>query len=202
MNPRVTSVTTGPKARSRRARAACTPATAGRSGTARSAAWVSAPSAPRRTSSAAMPSSFGVEDLLHRLAIRHEHRRQREPARLHRRPSAVQARPRHVAVRRRVRRRLARRLLDQCAQGVRVRRRSAASNRAAAPSRRSIWTGTNCPSPTAAASSWGVNYEYAIGEDTTLGATYMSWSAKEDMRRNATGWTCTTCARSRRHFRA
>jgi hypothetical protein len=28
---------------------------------------------------------------------------------------------------------------------------------------------------------WGVNYEYAIGEDTTLGATYMSWSAKEDM---------------------
>jgi len=28
---------------------------------------------------------------------------------------------------------------------------------------------------------WGVNYEYAIGEDTTLGATYMSWSAKESM---------------------
>ena len=28
---------------------------------------------------------------------------------------------------------------------------------------------------------WGVNFEYAIGEDTTLGATYMSWSAKEDM---------------------
>jgi hypothetical protein len=28
---------------------------------------------------------------------------------------------------------------------------------------------------------WGVNYEYALGEDTTLGATYMSWSAKEDM---------------------
>ena len=27
---------------------------------------------------------------------------------------------------------------------------------------------------------WGVNYEYAIGEDTTLGATYMSWSAKEE----------------------
>ena len=26
---------------------------------------------------------------------------------------------------------------------------------------------------------WGVNYEYAIGEDTTLGATYMSWSAKQ-----------------------
>ena len=24
---------------------------------------------------------------------------------------------------------------------------------------------------------WGVNYEYAIGEDTTLGATYMKWSA-------------------------
>jgi hypothetical protein len=24
---------------------------------------------------------------------------------------------------------------------------------------------------------WGVNYEYAIGEGTTLGATYMSWSA-------------------------
>jgi len=28
----------------------------------------------------------------------------------------------------------------------------------------------------------GVNYEYAIGEDTTLGATYMKWSAKENMR--------------------
>jgi hypothetical protein len=24
---------------------------------------------------------------------------------------------------------------------------------------------------------WGANYEYAIGEDTTLGATYMNWSA-------------------------
>ena len=24
---------------------------------------------------------------------------------------------------------------------------------------------------------WGVNYEYAFGEDTTLGATYMEWSA-------------------------
>ncbi len=24
---------------------------------------------------------------------------------------------------------------------------------------------------------WGLNYEYAIGEDTTLGATYMSWEA-------------------------
>jgi opacity protein-like surface antigen len=28
---------------------------------------------------------------------------------------------------------------------------------------------------------WGMNFEYAIGEDTTLGATYMKWSAKEDM---------------------
>lgn len=27
---------------------------------------------------------------------------------------------------------------------------------------------------------WGVNYEYAIGEDTTLGATYMKWSANPD----------------------
>jgi len=27
---------------------------------------------------------------------------------------------------------------------------------------------------------WGVNYEYAIGEDTTLGATYMKWSADEN----------------------
>ena len=24
---------------------------------------------------------------------------------------------------------------------------------------------------------WGVNYEYAFGEDTTLGATYMEWTA-------------------------
>ena len=28
---------------------------------------------------------------------------------------------------------------------------------------------------------WGVNYEYAMGEDSTLGATYMKWSAKESM---------------------
>jgi hypothetical protein len=27
---------------------------------------------------------------------------------------------------------------------------------------------------------WGVNYEYAIGEDTTLGATYMKWDADAD----------------------
>jgi hypothetical protein len=27
---------------------------------------------------------------------------------------------------------------------------------------------------------WGVNYEYAIGEDTTLGATYMKWSANSE----------------------
>jgi hypothetical protein len=27
---------------------------------------------------------------------------------------------------------------------------------------------------------WGANYEYAIGEDTTLGATYMKWSADAD----------------------
>jgi len=27
------------------------------------------------------------------------------------------------------------------------------------------------------ASLWGLNYEYTIGEDTTLGATYMKWSA-------------------------
>ena len=28
---------------------------------------------------------------------------------------------------------------------------------------------------------WGVNYEYALGEDTTLGATYMKWSADPDV---------------------
>lgn len=28
---------------------------------------------------------------------------------------------------------------------------------------------------------WGVNYEYAFGEDTTLGATYMKFSAKESV---------------------
>lgn len=27
---------------------------------------------------------------------------------------------------------------------------------------------------------WGVNYEFAIGEDTTLGATYMAWSANPE----------------------
>jgi hypothetical protein len=27
---------------------------------------------------------------------------------------------------------------------------------------------------------WGLNYEYAIGEDTTLGATYMAWTADPD----------------------
>ena len=29
---------------------------------------------------------------------------------------------------------------------------------------------------------WGVNYEYAFGEDTTLGATYMKWSADPSVR--------------------
>jgi hypothetical protein len=29
---------------------------------------------------------------------------------------------------------------------------------------------------------WGVNYEYAFGEDTTLGATYMKWSANPNER--------------------
>ena len=28
---------------------------------------------------------------------------------------------------------------------------------------------------------WGANYEYAIGEATTLGATYMKWHAKRDV---------------------
>lgn len=29
---------------------------------------------------------------------------------------------------------------------------------------------------------WGVNYEYAFGEDTTLGVTYMKWSADPNLR--------------------
>src|SRR4030095_4366378 len=29
---------------------------------------------------------------------------------------------------------------------------------------------------------WGVNYEYAFSEDTTLGATYMKWSADASVR--------------------
>jgi hypothetical protein len=29
---------------------------------------------------------------------------------------------------------------------------------------------------------WGVNYEYAIGEDTTLGVTYMKWSADPNVK--------------------
>jgi len=33
------------------------------------------------------------------------------------------------------------------------------------------------PEDATASKVWGFNYEYAIGEDTTLGATYMSWSA-------------------------
>ncbi len=32
------------------------------------------------------------------------------------------------------------------------------------------------------ASLWGINYEYSIGEDTTLGATYMKWSADPAVR--------------------
>ena len=33
------------------------------------------------------------------------------------------------------------------------------------------------PEANSSSKLWGVNYEYAIGEDTTLGATYMDWSA-------------------------
>ena len=29
---------------------------------------------------------------------------------------------------------------------------------------------------------WGANYQYAIGEDTTLGATYMKWYAHRDVK--------------------
>jgi alginate export protein len=29
---------------------------------------------------------------------------------------------------------------------------------------------------------WGLNYQYAIGEDTTLGATYMKWYAKKEVK--------------------
>jgi hypothetical protein len=36
------------------------------------------------------------------------------------------------------------------------------------------------PEATTHSKLWGVNYEYAIGEDTTLGATYMSWDADAD----------------------
>ena len=43
---------------------------------------------------------------------------------------------------------------------------------------------------------WGANYEYAIGEDTTLGATYMKWYADPEESPSATGSTSTTCAPS------
>ena len=39
---------------------------------------------------------------------------------------------------------------------------------------------------------WGANYEYAIGEDTTIGATYMSWPPMRRRRPNATGSRSTT----------
>ena len=67
-------------------------------------------------------SSFGVEDLYVGWRSGDSLGARRERARLHGRPRAVQARPRHAAVGRRRGRRLARRLLDQRAQGVRVRR--------------------------------------------------------------------------------
>ena len=40
---------------------------------------------------------------------------------------------------------------------------------------------------------WGFNYEYRIGEETTLGATYMKWWADSAVSNRAgTGWTCST----------
>ena len=79
--------------------------------------------------------------------------------------------------------------------------RSAASSPATTRSRRSISTRTICRSPTRTASSGVLNYEYAFGEDTTLGATYMSWTADAARRRSATGSMSTTCAPSPRRSR-
>jgi hypothetical protein len=38
---------------------------------------------------------------------------------------------------------------------------------------------------------WGVNYQYAIGEDTTLGATYMKWYALQDVKPQRDGLNVT-----------
>ena len=49
---------------------------------------------------------------------------------------------------------------------------------------------------------WGCNYEYAFGEDTTLGATYMKWSADPAVAPQRDGLDVYNCAPSRRRSRA
>ena len=65
----------------------------------------------------------------------------------------------------------------ECAQGVRVCRDRPLQARHAHGRGVLPRQGRDCRSPTRDSKLWGVNYEYAIGEDTTLGATYMKWSA-------------------------
>ena len=91
-------------------------------------------------------------------------------------------------------------LLDQRAQGLRARR-----DRPVQPGNHTFEAfyldKDDLPEADSESRLWGANYEYAIGEDTTLGATYMSWAADADEAPSATGSRSTTCASSRRRSR-
>ena len=79
--------------------------------------------------------------------------------------------------------------------------RSGASRPVTTCSRGSISTRTTCPEADSSTKLWGANYQYAIGEDTTLGASYLSSRPIPTGRHSATGSACTTCARSPRRSR-
>ena len=98
---------------------------------------------------------------------------------------AVPPRPRLAAVGRRRRGRQPRRLLDQRAQGVRIRRPSAASSRGRTPSKSFYLDKDELDESDSGTRLWGTNYELALGEDTTIGATYLKFFADADVRAGA-----------------
>ena len=114
-------------------------------------------------------------------------RHRRERAGLRGRAHAVQARPRHVALGRRRGGRQPRRLLDQRAQGVRVCRDRPLQAWPSQGRRRFIWTRTNFRKARRGTRLWGANYEYALGEDSTFGATYMKFFADRPSGPTVTG---------------
>ena len=99
----------------------------------------------------------------------------RERAGCRRGPDAVPAGPRLPALRRGGRRRHPGRLLDERAQAFEF-AAIGGSSRARIRSKRYLDEDKLGENQTGSR-LWGANYEYAIGEDTTLGATYMKWFA-------------------------
>ena len=135
------------------------------------------PAAPGRRGGLVLPGGGPLP----RLALGHRARHRRECPGLHGRPHPVQDRPRLPALGRRRRRR------DAAAASGATRARpgslpaSPRSSRRTTPSRPSTSTGTRSRRARPAPELWGVNYELALGETNTLGATYLQLRGRFDL---------------------